>query len=278
MPIRRLMTGEARRHRGHARRLFGAGLALVGLFVNGTALAQSSGVVPAATSTVQGTTPTPANAPIEPAAPAPAVTASAAPAPAAESSSPQAKTAPATAHVEAPELAQGAPIHPTVTPAPAVKPPPLDATEFEPTEVWYGWQNLIVDASVIGQLVLATNTNEEELAGVGLVTYLVGSPIVHWAHGNVGAGFGSLGMRAAAFSALLVGTIACAGNALGGSSSDGGCVVAFVGLLGVPAAVAVDAAVLAYDEVPAENTSSTRLLPWVSNERKAAGVNWIGRF
>jgi hypothetical protein len=50
---------------------------------------------------------------------------------------------------------------------------------------WYGWQTLIVDGA--GILTLPV------LVGVGV--YLVGPPIVHWAHGRVGLGFADIGMR-----------------------------------------------------------------------------------
>lgn len=193
--------------------------------------------------------------------------------------------------IEAPDLAQGAAVEPStavqpsaavqpdVEAPPAVKPPPLDGSEFEPRTEWYGWQNLVLDGSAISLIALAAASDTSALSVAGMLTYVVGSPIVHWTHGNVGTGFGSLGMRVGAFATFVGGSIACASNSLDGSSSnDGGCAVAVVGLLLIPASMAVDAAVLAYDDIPPERTASSRLLPWVSKQREAVGVSWVGRF
>lgn len=193
--------------------------------------------------------------------------------------------------IEAPDLAQGAAVEPSATAqsgaavqpnaeaAPAVKPPPLDESEFEPRTKWYGWQNLVMDGSAVSLIALATASETPALSVAGMLTYVAGSPIVHWAHGNVGTGFGSLAMRVAAFATFAGGSIACASNSLDDSSSDGGgCAVAAIGILLVPAAMAVDAAVLAYDDVPPKPTASSHLLPWVNKQREAVGVSWLGRF
>jgi hypothetical protein len=70
--------------------------------------------------------------------------------------------------------------------------PPAASSEAQPPPVadtqerhWYGWQTLIVDG--VGILTLPV------LVGFGV--YLVGAPIVHWAHGRVGLGFADVGMR-----------------------------------------------------------------------------------
>jgi hypothetical protein len=65
---------------------------------------------------------------------------------------------------------------------------------------WYGWQIMITDAIgvalVVPQLTFATNTTlGADLGFAGFATYALGGPIVHWSHGAVGKGFGSLALR-----------------------------------------------------------------------------------
>jgi hypothetical protein len=75
---------------------------------------------------------------------------------------------------------------------------------------WYGWQIMIADAVAAGLIVQSigspANVSEtrQNLGGVGFGTYALGGPIVHWAHGRVGTGFGSLGLRVGFPFALLV--------------------------------------------------------------------------
>jgi hypothetical protein len=66
---------------------------------------------------------------------------------------------------------------------------PCSAEEPKPKTTWYGWQTLLVD----GGTVAATLATQEPLVYLGGMT--LGSPIVHWAHGNVLQGFASLGVR-----------------------------------------------------------------------------------
>jgi hypothetical protein len=108
---------------------------------------------------------------------------------------------------------------------------------------WYGWQTLLVDA---GSLALAP-------LGVGIVTYALGPPVVHAAHGRAGAMLGSLLLRVGLPIVLAVG-----GAELGSATSipnpnantiapgpvEGG----LAGLvLGVVGAVAIDASVFAWE-------------------------------
>jgi hypothetical protein len=176
--------------------------------------------------------------------------------------------------VVAPDLAMGAqaPSHRTV-PQTRRREPEVAETETR----WYGSHNLIVDGAVTALIIGGGAAESSAALSAGAIGYLIGSPIVHWAHGNVAEGFGSLGLRVAAAGVLLVGTAMCVSSALGGTS-DGGCAVAVAGALSVPAVVAIDAAVLAYEEVPTAQVSSTRVVPWMNESRRAVGVNWMGRF
>jgi hypothetical protein len=54
---------------------------------------------------------------------------------------------------------------------------------------WYGWQTLIADGGTLA----ATIVTGHPLVFAG--GYTLGAPIIHWAHGNVGTGFASLGIR-----------------------------------------------------------------------------------
>jgi hypothetical protein len=71
-----------------------------------------------------------------------------------------------------------------------VAPPALAEEEATQTKTtWYGWQTLIVDGGAIAAGLVTGN------AAVLVGGMTLGAPIVHWAHGNVLTGFGSLGLR-----------------------------------------------------------------------------------
>lgn len=178
--------------------------------------------------------------------------------------------------IPAPDLAAGARLAPRVNERTA--PPRPEVANTEPSEEhWYGWQTLTSDALSAGLLAGSVTTNIEELGVLGGLGYFFGGPIVHWSHGNVAKGFGSLGLRVAATVLLTAGAAVCFDSSLSGEGLP--CGVALVGVLAVPATVAVDAAVFAHDEPPsAEERTSATLIPWVSRERNATGLTWVGRF
>lgn len=129
-----------------------------------------------------------------------------------------------------------------------------------PTRSWYGWQLLVVDtAAITTGIVLGarkpTNDAGERIEPVvapwamGYLVGLVAGPVVHFAHGNWGTGFISLGARALAGPMFAVMGVAgyCAATAGVSHCSETG---ALYGLLGGLAIVDVfDAFVLAHDEV-----------------------------
>jgi hypothetical protein len=125
-----------------------------------------------------------------------------------------------------------------------VAPPPPAPAPLRMRRRWYGWQNLVADGVTI---VAASATQRPE---VFLVGYLAAGPVIHWAHENVWQGFASLGLRAGLPVALgFMGAAVDSGHC----SADFGCGFGgfVVGLVvGSVAAIAIDAAVLAYDEVP----------------------------
>lgn len=120
----------------------------------------------------------------------------------------------------------------------APRPPPPPQAERE----WYGWQTLISDSVSVSLFVIGAGAENGAIAGIGLLTHIFGPPIIHWGHGNVGKGFASFGIRAGSFTILYLGAVSCVLS----DSNDGGCSLAVVGLLGLIAAIPIDAAVLAY--------------------------------
>jgi len=92
----------------------------------------------------------------------------------------------------------------------------------------------------------------EVLTLVGLGGFLVGGPVIHFAHGNSDRGLGSLGLRTAlplALGSLLYYMNDSCGH--GDFICEEGAAVAG-GLLGMLAASTIDAAWLGYEEVPIE--------------------------
>jgi len=69
----------------------------------------------------------------------------------------------------------------------------------QPQTTWYGWQTLLADgaaAGLVGLAILSPDGNGANVLGTAsFVTYLVGGPIIHWAHGHGAKGWGSLGLR-----------------------------------------------------------------------------------
>jgi hypothetical protein len=157
-------------------------------------------------------------------------------------------------------------------------PPPA----AEPPTRWYGWQTLVTDAGWVVGLPAAFATREgnpnDTLLGLSILDYFLGAPIVHWAHGSVGKGFGSLGMRAAP---LVLGILAATRASGGGSEYSNDLKLgATIILIGVPAAVIIDAGVLAYEDVkPGQSARATpTLVPRVSIARERTTLGIGGTF
>jgi hypothetical protein len=147
---------------------------------------------------------------------------------------------------------------------------------------WYGWQIIATDGVVLLSASLAASGSSWEGWGdLAAILYLSGGPLVHFAHGDVGMGFGSLGLRVVApLGGVLMGAL------VGGTKrNDNGCYMqcpspavtdAVVGFaLGMLAASIIDVAVLAYDAQPAASpTASTfrlQLAPVATFPRDSTG-------
>ncbi|MGC4088148.1 MAG: hypothetical protein QM756_09655 [Polyangiaceae bacterium] len=151
--------------------------------------------------------------------------------------------------------------------------PPLESVEHR----WYGWQTLATDGAALGLFTLSIAATEmrdsstsEVLGVMGAAAYVAGGPTVHFAHGHVGKGFGSLGLRVGlpVAGALTATAIArpCGG--------DFGCIgeAALGFLLGGVSAIAIDAAVLGHEEVvrPRQGLTATPVVAATPNSA------WLG--
>lgn len=123
--------------------------------------------------------------------------------------------------------------------------PATETASAEPH--WYGWQTLVADGAgvtmALGLGIPALTAEQTGLLFVAPVGVALGPPIVHWAHGQLGAGFLSLGMRAA--SAGIPAVIAAAGQ--GSGEFDAAFPAILTGVVLYVVTVIVDAAVLAYE-------------------------------
>jgi len=156
---------------------------------------------------------------------------------------------------------------------------PDDAPEpaKPPSREWYGGQTLLADGLSATTFVLGAGADKSGfLVGTGFLGYMLATPIIHWSHGHVGRGFGSLGMRLGGvigigYGALLVSRSMVSepdAGSSGGSSRNSnatyGILLGFGGFLALLAAPAIDAGA-AYDQPrPEATTISFRASPWVS--------------
>lgn len=141
---------------------------------------------------------------------------------------------------------------------------------------WYGWQTLVADGASFGALILGTALSEQSdagdtLVGLGLLGYAFVPGIVHFAHRNPGRGFASFGIR---LGMPLAGAFLGASLASGCNTNlceAGGAGVGV--LLGMGGAIAIDAAVFAYDDRKRPATRRLGLVPLVSVTPQNA---WFG--
>lgn len=132
---------------------------------------------------------------------------------------------------------------------------------------WYGWQILLTaggaHALIWGTFLVHPSVGDQPVFPIfmlGISGVALGGPIVHWAHGNVGKGFGSLGLNVGL--PLVLGG---AGLVAGMGSLEG----AFRGLLvgavfGTITASIVDVAVLAYEPGAPDHAESPEAEPALS--------------
>jgi hypothetical protein len=173
---------------------------------------------------------------------------------------------------------------------PRVEPPPADEGDADAQAVnissrtrptWYGWQTLLMDGATLSIFVSAAIASTADdavsakLAGLGVASYELGPGIIHFVHGNPGRGFASFGIRVG---------LPLAGAFIGASVASGcdgfRCEVggAAVGaLLGAGGAIAIDAAVFAYDDPKRISPSHLALRPLLSLTPGRAFVGLAGQ-
>jgi hypothetical protein len=146
-----------------------------------------------------------------------------------------------------------------------------------PRRIWYGWQTLTADGisslvffAAFGQNADGSDGINETLAWAGLIGYELAPGIVHFAHRSPARAFASFGIRLG---------MPLAGAFLGGAAISGcsgaDCQATGIGvgfLLGMGGAIALDAALLAYESQEPRKLAA-RVMPVVSFSRDRA---WFG--
>jgi hypothetical protein len=142
-----------------------------------------------------------------------------------------------------------------------------------PRATWYGWQTLAADAATLSVFVTAgiassrggSDKVSAPMSVVGVLGYELAPGIVHFAHRHPGRGFASFGIRIGLplAGALLGASIASGCD--GFLCEAGGAAVG--ALAGVGGAIAIDAAVFAYDDPAPEQRSSLSPLLVVTRDR-----------
>jgi hypothetical protein len=151
-----------------------------------------------------------------------------------------------------------------------------------PRRKWYGWQTLTADGASFGLLLVAglAATPASEGGGDASDALVLGSVlgyefapgILHFVHKNPGRAFASMGLR---LGMPLAGAFVGASLASRCSSYDcqsGGAAVG--ALLGVGGAIAIDAAVFAFDDPERANPHGVSLSPLlvVSHNKAVVGI------
>lgn len=141
---------------------------------------------------------------------------------------------------------------------------------------WYGWQTLAADAATLSTFVavgvIGERGGSDEVAAplsvIGVLGYEFAPGIVHFAHRHPGRGFASFGIRLGLplAGALLGASVTSGCN--GFLCEAGGAAVG--SLVGVGGAIAIDAAVFAYDDPLPDARARTSLVPLVVLTRERA--------
>lgn len=132
---------------------------------------------------------------------------------------------------------------------------------------WYGWQTLTADgvslaAILVGAALDERRSGKDEFVWLGILGYELAPGFVHFAHRHVGRGFASFGIR---LGMPLAGVFLGASLASGCNTNLCEATGAGVGaLLGMGGAIAIDAALFAYDDPKRAAARRVGLVPLVS--------------
>jgi hypothetical protein len=154
----------------------------------------------------------------------------------------------------------------------------------EPRErVWYGWQILLADAGALAVAGIAQGAHAPPLGFAASGGYGAAAPVVHFLHGHVDKGMASLGLRIGA--PLLLGIAAYAvapaprddgARSLGMDSRT--FAAAMGATLGMGAAIALDAGVIAREDAPIASGDGFSVAPTAAPVRGGAAVGVTGTF
>ncbi|WP_437936540.1 hypothetical protein [Sorangium sp. So ce341] len=115
-----------------------------------------------------------------------------------------------------------------------------------PKRVWYGWQHLLVLGGTAILAPIAAASENEALAWLSAGAVALGGPVTHWANGNLGKGFASLGLNAGCtLGGGMVGVLIGKTSGPRGGDELAGLLGASAGLL---TANIIDIAVLEHEE------------------------------
>lgn len=166
-------------------------------------------------------------------------------------------------------------------------PPPAESSN-ETGRYWYGWQTLtsLGVSSTFMVVSFAGPSSAAFTMPLALGGAVLGGPIVHWANGNVGKGFISLGMNVGAG---VAGTLIGAGLCRAACRNLGGWEPLVGGVIGAGVGVVVsnivDASVLAYgrrrvrlDEAATPTRPAIALLPTLDIQQGRASAGVMGTF
>lgn len=142
-----------------------------------------------------------------------------------------------------------------------------DAALLGPTRPeWYGYQIMVLDCLSVSALAPAAFGGIGPIGAAAVATYFLGSPIVHAAHQQPGRAFASLGLRVG----VPLGVAVVAKKA--SPEDEIGLRSLFFGLfVGVPIAMTIDSAALAWERKPIRQ--GLRLTPAIATTKNSG---WIG--
>ena len=147
----------------------------------------------------------------------------------------------------------------------------LPVVTVQSQSYWYGWQVLIVGEAGGAFLSAGLATHNVPSAQtwrtallfpVGLTSFVLGDPLVHWSNDNFHKGLISLGMNVTipVITGVVGGSVACSRPGASASCrSNGFFDSTAVAVLGVPL---LDAAILAWGETVTERAITTSAVPW----------------